>query len=136
MATITAIVGITDAKADKLRGAGIRTTDALLEQANTAKRREKLVADTKVNAKQLDTWVNHADLMRVKGVSGATAALLDTAGVKTLKDLRGADAEKTAAAMERRNNARKEPLVKRAPSAKVVQGWIDGAKDLKLVVRA
>jgi predicted RecB family nuclease len=136
VATITAIVGITDAKADKLRGAGIRTTDALLEQANTAKRREKLVADTKVNAKQLDTWVNHADLMRVKGVSGATAALLDTAGVKTLKDLRGADAEKTAAAMERRNNARKEPLVKRAPSAKVVQGWIDGAKDLKLVVRA
>jgi len=136
VATITAITGITDAKADKLRGAGIRTTDALLEQANTAKRREKLVADTKVNAKQLDTWVNHADLMRVKGVSGATAALLDSAGVKTLKDLRGADAEKTAAAMERRNNARKEPLVKRAPSAKVVQGWIDGAKDLKLVVRA
>jgi predicted RecB family nuclease len=136
VATITAITGITDAKADKLRGAGIRTTDALLEQANTAKRREKLVADTQVNAKQLDTWVNHADLMRVKGVSGATAALLDAAGVKTLKDLRGADAEKTAAAMERRNNARKEPLVKRAPSAKVVQGWVDGAKDLKLVVRA
>lgn len=136
MATITAIVGITDANADKLRGVGIRTTDALLEQANTAKRREKLVADIQVNAKQLDTWVNHADLMRVKGVSGATAALLDSAGIKTLKDLRGADAEKAAAAMERRNSARKEPLVKRAPSAKVVQGWIDGAKDLKLVVRA
>lgn len=135
MASITAIQGIADAKVKKLREAGIRTTDDLLAKANTSKRREKLAADTTASEKQLLTWATHADLMRVKGVSGSSAQLLGAAGVSSVKDLKSSDAETLAAAMDKKNSARKNPLVARAPSAKVVQKWIDQAKPLKPIVR-
>lgn len=135
MATITAIEGITDARADKLRDAGIRTTETLLQTANTPKRREKLAASSQVTEKQLLTWATRAELMQVKGVSGSTAELLVAAGVTSIKDLRAADAEQLAATMEKKNSAKKTPLVARAPSAKVVAKWIDGAKAVKPVVR-
>lgn len=136
VATITAIEGIADAKADKLRDAGIRTTEQLLEQANTPKRREKLASSAKLTEKQLLTWVTRAELMRVKGVSGPTSELLAAVGVTSIKDLRGGDAEQLAAAMEKKNNAKRNKLVARTPSAKVVQKWIDHAKGLKPVVRS
>ena len=135
MPTITAIEGIAETKAEKLRSAGIRTTEALLENANTPKRREKLAAATKLSEKQILTWVNHADLMRIKGVSGQYSELLEKAGVDTVKELRTRNAENLAAAMEKKNNARKNRLVQRTPSAKVVQKWIDQAKQLKPVVK-
>lgn len=135
MATITAIEGIAEAKAEKLRAAGIRTTEALLENANTKKRREKLSQETKLSEKQILTWVNHADLMRIKGVSGQYSELLEAAGVDTVKELRTRDAENLAEAMEKKNSAKKTKLVQRTPSAKVVQKWIDQAKGLKPVVK-
>lgn len=135
MATITAIEGIAEAKADKLRAAGIRTTEALLENANTKKRREKLSAETKISEKQILTWVNHADLMRIKGVSGQYSELLEAAGVDTVKELKTRNADNLAEAMDKKNSAKKNRLVKRTPSAKVVQKWIDQAKSLKPVVK-
>lgn len=135
MATITAIEGIADAKLDQLRDAGIRTTDQLLETANTPKRREKLAASSKLTEKQLLTWVTRAELMRVKGVSGPTSELLAAVGITSIKDLRGGDADELAAAMEKKNKAKKNKLVQRTPSAKVVQKWIDQAKELKPTVR-
>ena len=135
MASITAIEGIGDAKADKLRAAGIKTCEALLAGANTKKRREKLAAETKLSEKQILTWVNHADLMRIKGVSGQYSELLEAAGVDSVPELKQRNAENLAAAMEKKNNARKNKLVQRTPSAKVVQKWIDQAKSLKKVVQ-
>lgn len=135
VATITAIEGIAEAKAEKLREAGIRTTDALLANANTKKRREKLSKEARISEKQILTWVNHADLMRIKGVSGQYSELLGAAGVDTIKELRTRNAESLTEAMEKKNKARKNKLVQRTPSVKVVQKWIDQAKDLKPVVR-
>lgn len=135
MAAINAIPGVADAKVEELRAAGIRTTDDLLVQANTPKRREKLAGARKVTEKQLLTWVRLAELMRVKGVSGPSAELLVAAKVDSLKELKGADAEALAATLDKKNSARKNPPLKRAPSSKVVQKWIDEAKALKATVR-
>lgn len=134
MASITAIEGIGDAKADKLRAAGIRTCEALLEQANTKKRRAALAKETKLSEKQILTWVNHADLMRIKGVSSQYSELLEAAGVDSTAELKQRNAANLAETMEKKNNAKKNRLVKRTPSEKVVQGWIDQAKKLKKVV--
>lgn len=134
MATITAIDDITDAKAKKLRAAGIRTTDMLLAQANTKKRRQKLAEETKLTEKQILSWVNRADLMRIKGISTQTSGLLEAAGVDTVKELRRRNAENLAAAMEDKN-AKAKKKVARTPSVKVVQGWVDQAKKLKLTVQ-
>lgn len=135
MATITAIEGITDVRAEKLRAAGIRTTDALLENANTPKRREKLAASSRATEKQLLTWASRAELMQVRGVSGPTSELLAAAGVTSIKDLRAASADELAAAMDKKNRARKQPIVARTPSAKVVAKWIDRSKSVRPVVR-
>ncbi len=134
MASITAIEGIGDAKADKLRAAGIKTCEALLAQANTKKKREKLSAATKLSEKNILTWVNHADLMRIKGVSSQYSELLEAAGVDSCAELKQRNAANLAEAMLKKNNAKKVQLVKRPPSEKVVQGWIDQAKKLKKVV--
>lgn len=135
MATITAIDDITDAKAKKLRAAGIRTTEGLLAQANTKKRRQKLAEETKLSEKQILEWVNCADLMRIKGISTQYSDLLEAAGVDTVKELRRRNAENLAAAMEEKNARAKKKLVTRTPSVKVVQGWVDQAKKLKPMVQ-
>lgn len=135
MATITAIDGVTDARAEKLREAGVRTSDALLANANTKKRREKLSKEAGISEKVILELVNQADLMRVKGVSAQSAALLKAVGVDTLKELKRRNAENLAEAMEQKNSRKKEPIVKRAPSAKTVEKWVEQAKSLKQVVK-
>lgn len=135
MASITAIEGIGDAKAAKLKAAGIKTCEALLENANTKKKREKLSADTKLSEANILTWVNHADLMRIKGVSSQYSELLEAAGVDSCTELKGRNAANLAEAMEKANNKKKNKLVQRTPSEKVVQKWIDQAKSLKKVVQ-
>lgn len=135
MATITALDGVTDARAEKLREAGVRTTDALLANANTKKRREKLSKEAGISEKVLLDLVNQTDLMRVKGVSAQSAALLKAVGVDTLKELKRRNAENLAEAMEQKNSRKKEPIVKRAPSPKTVEKWVEQAKSLKPVVK-
>lgn len=133
MATITAIEGVGDKQAEKLRAAGIKTCEGLLDAGNTKKRRQKLAEATKISEKSLLTWVNHADLMRVKGVSGRYSELLEKAGVDSVVELKTRNAEKLAEAMEKANNRLKNKVL-RTPSPKVVQNWIDNAKTLKKVV--
>jgi predicted RecB family nuclease len=133
--SISAIEGVGDRQAEKLRAAGIATVESLLANGNTKKRREKLAAETKISEKSILKWVNHADLMRIKGVSGQYSELLEAAGVDTVKELKHRNADNLAEAMEKTNSRKKTPLVRRTPSAKVVQKWIDQAKDLKAVVK-
>ncbi len=135
MASITAIEGVGDAKAVKLRAQGIRTCDDLLAQANTKKKREKLSEATKLSEKNILTWVNHADLMRIKGVSSQYSELLEAAGVDSCSELKMRNAANLAEAMLKANSKKKNKLVQRTPSEKVVQKWIDQAKKLKKVVQ-
>ncbi len=73
--------------------------------------------------------MNHADLFRIKGVAGQYAELLEGAGVDTVKELRGRNAENLAAKMIEVNMSKK--LVRIVPSLRVVAGWIAQAKQLQ-----
>ena len=79
MAKIIDIEGIGEAFRDKLTAAGIATTDALLERGATPKGRETLAADTGISPKLILTWINHADLYRIKGIGSEYADLLEAA---------------------------------------------------------
>ena len=122
MASIAAIEGIGDKYKAILRDNGLRTCEALLERGATRKGRNELADATKLGDKRILEWVNRADLMRIKGVSTQYSDLLEAAGVDTVKELKGRNAENLAAAMEAANNRKKNKLVQRTPSAKVVQG--------------
>lgn len=135
MASVTAIEGIGPRNASKLDKAGIRTVEKLLDAGATRKGRNALAKETGFDAKRILEWVNRADLMRVKGVSRQYSDLLEAAGVDTVKELRRRNAENLTEAMEKANSRRRNKLVQRTPSAKVVQKWIDSANELEPVVR-
>ncbi|MCI0426125.1 MAG: DUF4332 domain-containing protein, partial [Actinobacteria bacterium] len=88
MASIDQVAGVDHKKATKLRKAGIRTSKALIETASTRRGRSELARATGITPKDLQMWVHHADLLRVRGVGAEYAELLVAAGVDTIRDLR------------------------------------------------
>ena len=77
---VSKIDGLTAFAASKLKSAGIRTTEALLEAARTAKGRKALAAKTNLSEQQLLEWANIADCMRIPGMGKAKAELLRATG--------------------------------------------------------
>jgi predicted RecB family nuclease len=134
VASVTTIEGIGPRNAGKLQTAGIRTVEKLLDAGSTRKGRKALAGETGLDEGKILEWVNRADLMRVPGVSRQYSDLLEAAGVDTVKELRRRNAANLTAAMEATNSRRKNKLVKRTPSEKIVQKWVDGAKALEAVV--
>lgn len=132
MASITA-VGLPPREATKLRKNGVRTTDGLLKVAATKSGRRKLAGQTKLAERDVLCWVNRADLMRVKGIGPEYADLLEAAGVDTVKELRTRNPNNLLESMTELN-ARKR-LVRRLPTAGMVNGWVDAARDLDPMVR-
>lgn len=132
MAKIVDIEGIGPVFAEKLGGAGIKTTEGLLEAGATKKGRKDLADATGIDEKKILRWVNMADLFRVKGVGEQYTDLLEAAGVDTVKELATRRADNLTAKMAE-VNAEKN-LVRQLPSETTVQGWIDFAKGLEPAV--
>ena len=126
------IQGIGPVYAEKLIAAGIETVDQLLEKGATAKGRQALEEETGIRHDLVLTWVNHADLFRVKGIGPQFAELLEAAGVDTVKELRNRNAANLAAKMLEVNEAKN--LCKRTPVEKEVAKFIEIAKTLEPVV--
>jgi predicted flap endonuclease-1-like 5' DNA nuclease len=126
--SITDLVGIGPEPAQKLRSAGIRTTERLLDAAKSARDRKLLAERTGLDAKSILCWANLADRMRIKGVGEEYAELLRAVGVDTVRELKYRNPEKLADAMASANAKRK--LVRVLPSRRAVTGWIDQAKRL------
>ncbi len=122
------IQGIGPVYAEKLIAAGIETVDQLLAEAAAPKGRKALEEKTGIRHDLILTWVNHADLFRVKGVGPQFAELLEAAGVDTVKELRGRNAANLAAKMAEINE--EKHLCKRTPVEKEIQKYIDAAKAL------
>ncbi|HEV7285927.1 MULTISPECIES: DUF4332 domain-containing protein [Kaistia] len=122
------IEGIGAVFAEKLIAAGVRTTGALLEQAKDPKGRKALAATSGLGEDKILKWANMADLMRIKGVAEEYSELLEAAGVDTVKELKTRRADNLAAKMAEINATKK--LVRQLPSEKIVETWIEQAKNL------
>lgn len=120
------IEGIGPGYRERLKKVGIRTTRQLLERAGSKRGRVALAAETGIEEKRILTWVNHADLMRVKGIGKQFAELLEAAGVDSVKELQHRNSENLATTMAQRNAERR--LLRAVPTASRVQRWIDTAK--------
>lgn len=126
------IEGVGSVYAEKLGAAGVTDTEELLAKAASRKGREALEEATGISGKLILKWVNHADLMRVNGVGGQYAELLEEAGVDTVKELRNRNPENLAAAMAAANEKRK--LTGNVPSASMVAKWVEQAKTMEPMV--
>jgi predicted flap endonuclease-1-like 5' DNA nuclease len=116
----------------KMKKAGIRTTEKLLEMTKSLKGRQMLAKKTEIDQKQLLCVANLIDRMRIKGVGLEYAELLEAAGVKTVRELRYRNPARLADAMAKANM--KHKLVRVLPSEHTVERWIDHAKKLPVKI--
>ena len=117
---------------EKLIAAGIETVDQLLAKGKTPKGRKELEEATGINGKLILTWVNHADLFRIKGIGPQFSELLEASGVDTVKELQHRVAANLVAKMTE-VNAEKN-LTRVVPTEVMVQKMIDQAKVLPPMV--
>ncbi|MDP3984676.1 MAG: DUF4332 domain-containing protein [Acidimicrobiia bacterium] len=133
MARIDEIAGIDPKLATRLRKSGVRTTEALLRRTDTKAGREQLAAESGLDAEQVLKWAQRADMMRIKGVGGEYAVLLEACGVSTIRDLRRRNPTALTAKLTD-HNGRKQ-MVRRLPTEKMVTAWIEGAAAIDPLVR-
>ena len=126
------IQGIGPVYAEKLTAVGIETVDQLLVKGADPAGRKALEEATGIRHDLILTWVNHADLFRVKGIGPQFSELLEASGVDTVKELRNRNAANLAAKLLEVNE--KKHLCRRTPVEKEVQKFIDLAKELEPVV--
>lgn len=129
MARIDQVAGIEHRQATKLRKVGVRTSKALAEFASTRRGRTQLSKETGLSPKDLQIWVHHADLLRVKGVGAEYALLLVESGVDTIRDLRRRNPTALLAKIIGMNGSLK--VVERLPTEGMVEGWIASAGELE-----
>jgi predicted flap endonuclease-1-like 5' DNA nuclease len=127
------IEGIGPVFGDKLHSAGVVTTDDLLEKGASRAGRIDLSETTEIEASKILEWVNHADLMRVRGVGPEYSDLLEASGVDSPPELAHRNAANLALTFQEVVAAR-PGIVRRVPSEHEVAGWIDEAKGLPKVV--
>ena len=123
------IQGIGPVYAEKLIAVGIETVDQLLEKGADPKGRQAIEEATGIDHGRVLTWVNHADLFRVKGIGPQFSELLEAAGVDTVKELRNRNAANLAAKLLEVNE--EKHLCRRTPVEKEVAKFIALAKELE-----
>lgn len=132
MSKLTSIEGLGDVTADQLIDSGIRTVESLLQEGATPNGRNKIAEVSGIHPSRILKFVNHADLMRIHGIGGEYAELLEQSGVDTVPELSTRNPENLAAKIAERNAAQR--LVRRAPSTQTVADWVNQAKVVERVV--
>jgi len=122
MANVKDVEGIGPVLGGKLEKAGIVTVESLLESGATRSGRANIAKETGISESQVLTFVNMADLMRVKGVGAEFAELLQAAGVDTIKELRTRNAENLHQKLEETNASKS--LTRRVPSLDMIKDFI------------
>lgn len=125
---IVDVEGIGPAYAEKLSAAGCQTTDDLLSAGRTRAGRGSLASQTGISERLILEWVNHADLMRIKGVGSEFSDLLEAAGVDSTRELARRSAANLAQTFGELDMARN--TIRRIPSESEVAGWIEQAKSM------
>ena len=132
MTRLTYVEGIGEAYAQKLKETGIKSVEDLLEKAGSAQDRRELATQSGIQVDTLLGWVNHADLLRIKGIGAEYAELLEAAGVDSSIELAQRSSEKLYRRMLEVNQAKK--LVRKLPTEFQIDKWILDAKQLSKVV--
>jgi hypothetical protein len=126
------IEGIGLAHFTKLKTLGIKTVEAFLERAADPGGRKKLAEDLGLSEKMILEWANLADLMRVKGVGEEYSQILEAAGVDSPLELSHRNPNQLYQKLLEVNAAKR--LVRRVPSQRQVEGWIEEAKSIQRIV--
>ena len=132
MSKLSDIEGIGEAYSAKLETAGVSSLENLLKMCCEKKGRHEVAEKSGISEKMILSWVNRADLSRVKGISTQYADLLKFSGVDTIPELAQRNAENLHSKMVEVNEEKN--LVRKVASASQVQDWVEQAKELPRVI--
>jgi predicted flap endonuclease-1-like 5' DNA nuclease len=128
MPTISDIEGIGLGVESKLRQAGIRSINQLLEKCASKESRQKIAEKTGIEEPTLLKWVNTADLYRVKGLGSEYSQLLERIGVSTIIDLKNVTPSYLLEKITEVNSHNR--LVRRIPHLKKIEEIVEHARML------
>ena len=120
------IEGIGPTYGEKLKAAGINTTDDLLDACCGKPGRKSAAESTGLSETLILKWTNMADMMRISGIGPQFAELLEAAGVDTVKELAQRNPDNLAEMMATKNEEKN--LTNAVPASSIIAGWIDAAK--------
>ena len=129
---VETIEGVGEVYGEKLNAVGVKTTDDILAKCATPKGRQELAEATGISGKLILKWTNHADLMRINGVAGQFAELLEASGVDTVKELKHRVPANLKAKLDEVNAVKN--LVNRVPNLPEVEKMVEQAKELEAVI--
>ncbi len=121
------IVGLDKNHAKKLEKEGILNVEDLLPL--TKSQIKKLAKKSGIPANLIDTWQEHADLMRIQGVNPEMANALNLIGVDSVKEFAYRNPKNTIGKLKQLKNE-KPNIFTKVPSQKDVESWIKEAKNL------
>lgn len=129
---IEEIEGIGTGYGTRLRNMDISTTRDLLTQCPNVSGIKTIASDIQLESDVVRSWSSMADLMRVRGIGGQYAELLEYSGVHTVQSLASSDA--SGLAMQLADTNANENRVRSVPDTGTVSSWIDHAKTLPQVL--
>ena len=118
---LTDIIGLEQKHATLLEKAGIKEVEDLLPL--TYYQIQQLARAIGVSVKTLDTWQEHADLMRIDGVTPQIANALNLVGIDSVKELARRNVKNSVAKLKQLKNDNPKTLPK-VPSEKDFQKWL------------
>ncbi|MHA1986310.1 MAG: DUF4332 domain-containing protein [Promethearchaeota archaeon] len=121
------IIGLEEKHAKLLGKEGINSVEELIPLTYSQIR--KLARKIGVSVKLLDTWQEHADLMRVEGINPKLANALNLIGIDSLKELARRNLKNT---LEKLKILKKEnpKIIPKIPSLTVMEDYIKKAKKI------
>lgn len=122
------VEGIGAVFGEKMRQAGIKDTDTLLQNVRKPAQRKELAEKTGISGKLILKFANMVDLYRVNGIGSEYSELLEAAGVDTVPELAQRNATNLTKAMTEVSEQKK--LTRRVPAEAEVVKWIAHAKEL------
>lgn len=123
---------ISGGDADKLKKAGVATTEELLSHAAKPKDRKALARASGLSGPAVLGLARRCDLLRIKGVGPEMVLLLEAAKVLSIADLAKKDPAALTTAADAANKVKK--ITEKPPTEPQFEDWIGQAKLLPPVL--
>lgn len=122
------IEGIGVKYARTLGRVGLKTVEDLLPL--TTKNKKEISTKTKISAKMIDKWQEHADLMRIIGIGPEYSDALNQTGVDSVKELAKRTPQSTLDKLIEFDK-KKPNVIRKVPELAEIKDWIAQAKKMK-----
>ena len=133
MTKLETIEGIGPVISEKLADAGVGSVEALLKNGASKKGRHTIAEQTGITEMKILRLVNHADLMRIKGIGGEYSELLEWSGVDSVPELAQRNAANLLVKITRVNDEKQ--LVRELPTENQLSDWVTQAGALEKIVQ-